>query len=113
MAIMNKFFGKQTGELGASRSTSDLTAQNIAAQARTLTEAHAKALADYNSAHYFNPQYDPSIVLNRVRVRTIENGYLVEIAYAEGEVAKQVFIKDLDELGDVLVAGIVARRIEK
>ena len=113
MAIMNKFFGKQTGELGAIESIPDLTSQTIAAQARTLTEAHAKAIADYKAAHYFNPQYDPPIVLNRVRVRTIENGYLVEISYAEGETTKQVFIKDLDELGGILVAGIVARRIEK
>jgi len=102
MAIMNKFFGKQTGQLDAIESIPDLTSQTI-----------ARAIADYKAAHYFNPQYDPSIVLNRVRVRTIENGYVVEVAHAEGETTKQIFIKDLDELGGVLVAGIVARRIEK
>ncbi len=67
----------------------------------------------YQTTHRYEPAPDPNILLSAARVIRIENGYLVKISMAEGEVAKQVFIKDLAELGDVLVAEIVARRIEK
>ena len=49
-------------------------------------------------------------ILN-LRVEEIANGLLMHLALAEGEAATRIFIKDLSEMTDTLVAQIAARRM--
>lgn len=50
-------------------------------------------------------------ILN-LHVEEIDNGLLMHLGFAEREIAKRIFIKDLSEMPDILVAQIAARRME-
>jgi hypothetical protein len=50
------------------------------------------------------------VVVN-LRVEQIDNGFLVHMFFCEMSVAHHIYIKELEELPDVLTARLVAKRM--
>lgn len=67
-----------------------------------------RIVADSVSAKSYG--YSDNTVFH-MRLEEIENGYLLHIAFREGEVARRIFIKNFAELPDVMVAQLAARKI--
>lgn len=64
------------------------------------------------------PEYRPSEprgkqVVYHTEVTEIENGFLLYIAFGQGELMKITYVESIDKVGDALVAAIVERRLTK
>lgn len=53
------------------------------------------------------------IVLKHASVTKIENGFLIRVAFSEGEVAKVYYAESIEKAAEAMVAAIVAHRVDK
>ena len=65
------------------------------------------------------PDYPPNLsprgrqVVYHTEVSEIENGFLLHIAFGQGELTKITYVESIDKVGDALVAAIVERRLTR
>ena len=117
--MSNTIFGKPLDQLGG-----QLTATQQAAMAAMqndyirdyirnsgMANTTATASAYTSASKPAKPQNDTT-VLQSANVEKIDNGYLVTYCVNGNTPVQRTFIDDLSKLGDVLVAAIVAERVE-
>lgn len=86
---------------------SQITLQGTETIGHGTVTAH-RIVADSISARSYG--YSDNTVFH-MRLEEIENGYLLHMAFREGEFARRIFIKDFAELPDVMVSQLAARKI--
>lgn len=107
--MSNTIFGKPLDQLGGQLTT---------AQQSVLAAMQNDYFRDYingsgvNTATAVKPAKKDDTVLRSTSVEKIDNGYLVTYCVNGNTPVQRTFIDDLSKLGDVLVAAIVAERVE-
>lgn len=66
----------------------------------------------HTNGSIYAKSFNPTGGVLHLRVEEIENGMLMHLGFREGEVAKRIFVRDLSEMADILVAQIAADRME-
>lgn len=95
-------------------------AANIVGQAGLMKAAHANVLAGINApqmekayAQIMRPSTNKTVFSAKIEVIKVANGYMVNIGRTEGYEYESHIAKDVKEVNDIIVAQMVAFRLEE